>query len=226
MSKATRIIIIVLFLTSTSLGTLIDLTDKGLGLQKGNYGTSLQINDLITLAALTRINGIDSQQGTIYVEKNKGIGVQNSYAGGSKGISGSGDDQDEALVFNFSSGVSTNGFTVGLNEYEQKADNTIINMLFGSGLEMSFDKTNANWTGALTSLSRTNVNVNIGQLVGANFSNQIKRLTVSETQGHIYVNCIGYDGGSITVPEPTTIAMLGFGLMIFALPGRRDNRQK
>ena len=90
---------------------------------------------------------------------------------------------------------------------------------------MLFDKTHANWSTALTFLGVESYHIDIGELVGAGFGGAVTKLTIRETQGNIYVNYIEY-GGSIPIPEPATIAMFGFGIMIFALPGRRANRQK
>ena len=52
------------------------------------------------------------------------------------------------------------------------------------------------------------VTVDIGLLVGQGFGGTISRLSVAETEGHIYVNSIAYN---TNVPEPATVFILGLG---------------
>ena len=220
MNRAVTTISVLLILSGTCPGTLLSLTNTDLGLDKGNYGTSLEI-DIITLTALTGINGLNSQQGTIYiVNHDKGIGVQNTNVSGSKGISGKGGNGDEALVFNFNIGVSADSLAVGLNKYERNHNNTTLTLLLSDNREISFDKSHSNWLASLTSLGKKKVSVDIGKLLEADFSGRVTRLTVTETNAHLYVNSIAY--GDVThVPEPSTIFILAAGAFIFFATAKR-----
>ena len=206
--------------------TLIDFTQ--LGLQQGNLGQSLVIDD-ISITALTHISSADSDEGTIYLHKNYGLGVQTLSGSGSTGISGKGADQDEALVFDFSGGIFASSLQLGLSQYKANKDEPIITAVLSSGGQFNFSEESTNWDSAVTDLGHSRIMVDVGLLLGGQGIGQndaVSRLYVKETADHIYVRSLGYESlsapGPDPVPEPATVGLLVFGsLALLYTPGRR-----
>jgi hypothetical protein len=98
--------------------TQINLTADGLGLKADNISTSLAIGDL-QITGLTHIKLEEISKGILYLDK-KGLGVQDLLGKGSTSISGKDSEQNEAVVFNFSSLVSAVSLSVGLNDYNSR----------------------------------------------------------------------------------------------------------
>ncbi|MDP6380000.1 MAG: hypothetical protein QF662_01540 [Phycisphaerae bacterium] len=75
-------------------------------MSKSNVGLSFDVDGNLTLTAVTKLGQPGGGlAGTIYVN-DKGIGVQNEIADGSKGISGEGPDGDELLRFTYNTPVA------------------------------------------------------------------------------------------------------------------------
>jgi hypothetical protein len=202
--------------------TLIDFTQSGL--QQGNLGPSLVIDNL-TISSLTHISSADSDEGTVYLHKNYGLGVQTLSGKGSTGISGKGSDQDEALIFDFAAGVFASSLQLGLSQYKANKDEPIITAILSSGGELSFSESSTNWVSAVTDLGHNRITVDVGLLLGGEGIGQddaVSRLYIKETADHIYVRSLGYGYIPESVPEPATVGLLGFGsLALLYTPGRR-----
>lgn len=192
----------------------IDLTEKGLGLKKGNYGTCLAVNEVIEISAITRIGNRKGQEiGTVYLNKGKkGLGVQRLDGRGGREISGGGRDQDEAVVFDFIRNVHASSIKVGLADYERKEDNPIVTLTLSGGDELVLTKSDINWNDAITFVRKKEVVVDLAVLVGHDFSGMATRLTVTETEEQLYVNSIAYE-----TPEPATITLLVMGGLILRI---------
>ncbi|MBN1457367.1 MAG: hypothetical protein JW912_05910, partial [Sedimentisphaerales bacterium] len=188
-AKITLLLSVVVVLAVQSQASLIDLTKEGLGIDAGNYGPSLTINDVLNITAVTDIEDGHLDTGTVYLDKNKGLGVQNQYGQGSKGISGTG-NSNEALVLNFTTAVETNSLSIGLNDYKYNSDDPIITATFSDGYEVVFDESHQNWDSAITYIGSKNISVNIGTLLGESYNGFIASLVVKESKGHIYLNCV------------------------------------
>lgn len=219
------VIMTLLVIAAPSWATLLDLTEDGLGLDTGNLGTIFVIDEFVQISALTRIRTTfdDSCTGTVYLNRNKGLGVRTHWARGSKGISGEGPDQDEALVFDFTAEVLATSVSVGLAWYEENEDDPIISLILSCGDQFSFSEGHQNWSNAVTSLEANKVVVNVGLLLmgeGINQNQTLSGLYVRESSDHLYVNSLEYQG----IPEPATVALLGLGSLIL-ICRRRNQRQ-
>lgn len=212
MRKVVYIVILVV-LASPSQASMWNMTAEALGLKSGNYGESLVIDNFLSVSSLTCITPEGFSAGTVYVDGDRGLGVKTLSGSGSKGISGGGGNQDEALIFDFAEGVPAGSIVLGLNSYEDRDDEPVITMTLSSGESLSFNKSHQSWNAALASLGDKKVAINLGLLVGQGFGGLVSSLTVMESQGHLYVNSLAASSG---VPEPATIALLGLGSLILA----------
>ncbi len=216
--KITAVLCIVVAISATGWTAMIEFTEDGLDMDEGNYGTSLMINEVLEISAITGITQEGGPfTGTVYLERNgKGFGVQTLQPGGSKGISGGGPDQDEALSFNFIGNVDAASLLIGLNKFNRDKDAPVITLFLSDGTELSFTESHENWDSAVTSRGKEKVIVDMSVFLGAGFSASASSLSVKETTGHLYVNSITY-----IIPEPATVVMLGFGAGVFLIRPRR-----
>ncbi len=192
--------------------TLIDFTDDQSGLQGGNQGPSLAIDDFLSISALTHITATGSDEGTVYFAHH-GLGVQTLSGYGSTGISGRGADQDEALIFDFTGGIFASSLQLGLSKYKANKDEPIITATLSSGDQLSFSKGHQNWSNAVTYVGHQRIEVDLGLLLGGEGVGQnetVSRLYVQEFSHHVYVSSIGYE----QTPEPATVGLLGFGSLV------------
>ncbi len=201
--------------------TLIDFTDDQLGLQEGNQGPSLVIDDFLSISALTHITATGSDdEGTVYLAHH-GLGVQTLSGHGSTGISGRGADQDEALIFDFTEGIFASSLQLGLSKYKANKDEPIITATLSNGDELSFSKGHQDWSNAVTYVGHSKIEVDVGLLLaseGISQNETVSRLYVQESSHHVYVSSIGYE----SVPEPATVGLLGFGsLALLCTPVKR-----
>jgi hypothetical protein len=205
------VLAVISFSAASSHATTVLFTEDGLGLEQGNYGTLMVINDVVQASAITHI-GQDGSflTGTVYLDgKEKGLGVQTLAACGSKGISGRGDDQDEAIVLDFAPNVVATSILVGMNEYQKNMDDPIITLKLSTGDELVFTENHQNFSDAVTTLGKNKVVVDVGLLLGQGFSGLASSLSVTETASHLYVNSVGYE-----IPEPATVLLLGLGSIV------------
>ena len=160
--------------------------------------------------------------GTVYIGKD-GAGVQDIAGNGSKEISGGGPHQNEDLIFTFDNPISIDYIILGL----VKVDLEVGRMGFKDDDPILFLSSAANPGVFDYTVLEQEVAVNFtmtGRHEGLlNFSTLnstipdhlvIDMFKIRETDGHIMVNLI-------TVPEPATVALLGFGSLSLILRRRR-----
>ena len=173
-------------------------------LSPGNYGTSLIIEDS-EVTALTHITTDSSSTGTLYLDEQYGFGVKNLKLSGSKGISGGGGDQDEAIVFNFNTdNIMPESILIGFNDYSPSKDEPVINLLLSTGDAFTFSEEHQNWADAITYVSSSSAIIDLGVLLGPIGDAYAKSLSVMETAGHIYIDNIEYFKKPIP-PEPVIL---------------------
>ncbi|MCJ7730580.1 MAG: PEP-CTERM sorting domain-containing protein, partial [Sedimentisphaerales bacterium] len=145
---------------------------------------------------------------------------------GSTGISGKGADQDEALIFDFTEGISASSLQLGLSRYRADRDEPIITATLSSGSQLSFSESSSNWSNAVTNLGYGRITVDVGLLLGGEGIGQndaVSSLYVKETSDHVYVRSLGYESFlPEPIPEPATVGLLGLGsLALLCTPGKR-----
>ena len=216
-------VIVIMAIPAYAVGNVINLTPAGLGLTEGNLGTSFLVDNII-IGARTSMNsdsyGSEGTTGTVYLSP-QGLGVQTLSMSGSDGISGKGEDQDEALIFNFSANIGVSSLKLGLNQYRSNKDNPVLTLsLNGLQNNLVFTKESTNWAGAVTSTGNNSIEIDFGTLLGSNYTNMtVASLSVMETSDHTYVNKISY--GAQVVPEPATVGLLAIGMLIFLVGERK-----
>ncbi|MCK4888147.1 MAG: PEP-CTERM sorting domain-containing protein [Planctomycetes bacterium] len=214
-SVKTLAVILAIYVFALPLqATTIVFTSDGVNLSEGNYGTSMLIDNFIQVSALTKITLVDSQTGTIYLDSDKGLGVQTSTARGSEGISGGGRDQDEALIFDFMQTVAASSIVLGLYDYNPNDDDTVLTLTLNNSSELSFTKSHQNWNSAITYLGGEKTTINFGVLLGEGFGGSAARVSVMEPTGHVYVNLLG--ATTSTIPEPATMLLLCMGTLFLS----------
>lgn len=140
-----------------------------------------------------------------------GLGVQNAAMEGSKGISGDGGDQNEALVFAFGgNNVDINSVKltiIGLNDTGMGDDTVNLFLEFGPSngdpSDMVFQ--------AVSFTPSTNPFVLDFSTLG-NLSGNVGEFAILASTGHFGVSGIEY-GSSVAVPEPGILMLLGIGLL-------------
>jgi len=176
--------------------------------------------------------GDDTGPGTVYIGRD-GAGVQNNAGEGSKEISGKGPHQNEELIFNFDSQISLDAITLGLRKIKYEDDPYVPGMGFIDDDPILFlHSILGDWyvvkEGAISTYFNPDPgkddrgSLNLGDLNGAIpdipdglFIDMFKLRETNSDHGHIVVN-------QVTVPEPTTICLLGFGSLSLILRRRRQ----
>jgi hypothetical protein len=212
-------------MTVQSWAVTVELTEDGLGLTKGNQGTSLRVSESLQITALTKITDSfeNADIGTIYLEGKKGLGVQNINLSGSKEISGKGADQDEALVFDFTN-VQASSLELGLDKYKADKTDPVISLILSDGAGYTFTENSNNWDDYITSQGKEKVSLNIGSLLQAEGVGQdvrVNKMYVMETSEHLYVTSVKFNTSA--VPEPATLAFLFTGMICLRLKKDRKN---
>jgi hypothetical protein len=149
-----------------------------------------------------------------------GLGVQtaldkNGKAGGSLGISGTGGDADEAVIFTFTSPVPANSvqlLILGVNGASGSGKNAV---------PADFIDVYVKYAGSPTTILYSNVSptyvpyaapsyLNLSDL-GVSSAN-IAALAIVESGNHTGIGQISYN--NVVVPEPVTLSLIGAGLLV------------
>ncbi len=153
--------------------------------------------------------------GTIIIDGGrggKGAGVQNAIAEGSKGISGTGPDGHEELIFTYDNAVFLNSLVISLRDIKfgggtgDKDDPVIFLSIAGSG---TYGVTIQESTilGAFTSTGNKRGTIDFGSL-GLAADTQIVAFKIRETYGRFSVTALGT---GTPIPEPGTLGLLAIG---------------
>jgi len=199
------------------------------GIDHGNQGLSLTSGDLTITAKSGLLVGenpltVADRTGTVYWGNLKtmdagatdfyGLGVQDAGAGGSKGISGEGGDQNEALLFTFSPAYDADSIIVhlvGINVDGKNNDVINLYVSFGSGLYANVSVTAVNGEADL----------DLSSIPGWTTGNTFGTFAIEAIEGHFGVGSLT---GDLVVPIPPTALLLGSGLL--GLVGLRRFRKK
>jgi len=169
--------------------------DENDELSEGNQGTSINIED-IDITALTSIESGSSNTGTLYLVTDSGLGVQNLNLGGSKGLSGKGGDDDEAIIFNFNTDdILPESLLIALNDYKPTKAKPVINLSLSTGDDFIFTTDHQNWDDAITYVGSSGAIIDLGVLLGPLDNAFVDSLSVMETADHLYVGDIEYSKG-------------------------------
>ena len=153
-----------------------------------------------------------------------GLGVQTAKAGGSKGISGEGGDQDEALVFSWTGGIPADQLKillVGLNT-GNKADILDLYLEWYPSNGSPSDKTVLPYdiSGIATAPSWLDFST-----IPGTAGMTLASVAVTARGGHFGVGGLWWDeggggGGGEEIPEPAAMFLVGAGMCVLALRAR------
>ncbi len=161
---------------------------------------------------------------------NCGVGVQDDGAGGSRGISGEGGNQDESLIFDFAApGILVDSIVlelIGLNDLNClpncPKNNDVVSLqidFFDSLTDTVIGSVNAfidpsdDSEGGPSQRTLTFSDITATLL----FGNEVDMFAVRAVEGHFGVTGISYD----VVPEPSLLLLLGSGLAGLGLLRRK-----
>lgn len=231
----TAMVLCLLVGAAPAMAITIDWSTGG----SGNVGTSLT-SGILTVTAKTGLTTEDplfaGTAGTVYygphidlAGKNdyNGLGVQTTgEKGGSTGISGNGGDADEALVFSFDNppGVVASSVQLTLagldgivvkNNGDYKSGDTVSLYLEFIPIESNSDS----YFAAIDFGVSDTFLLDFSTLAGIT-DQTFGSFAVAATTGHFIVSSISFDEVQ-GVPEPTTLLLLGLGMVGLAASRRR-----
>ncbi len=207
--------ILVLFRPCEVMATTVLLNSTALGLVPGNQGPSVNVSDLFTITASTTNFG-EPVTANVWIGPKNGTGVVSSIPPiGQPALSASRIGLDN-LHFDFADSIRVNSFLLGLYGFKVDRDSMTLILTASDGSQVNFDE--SHWLQAVVSQQKKNTIVDLGALViGSGYGPDIliDNLTLSQSSGNIYVNSIDIAGSATPVPEPTTLALLGMGCLVF-----------
>lgn len=214
--------ILVLFRPCEVMATTVLLTSDSLGITAGDQGPSVNVSDLFTITASTTNFG-EPVTANVWIDSNKGAGViayppTNGKKGGkgNHALNAKKDSFDE-LIFDFVEPVFVSSLQLGLYGYKSGKDETSLTLTMSDdGTQIVFD--DSQWSQAIVSQQKKTLIIDLGVLgnsYGYGPDILIDNLTLSQNSGNIYVNSIDIAESTTPVPEPTTLALLGMGCLVF-----------
>jgi len=215
-------IILVFGRPSQVMATTVLLTSGSLGITAGDQGLSVNASDLFTITAVTG-DSSGLVPGNVWIDSRKGAGVI-AYppTGGKRGgkrdhaLNAKKDSFDE-LIFDFVEPVFVGSVQLGLYDYKSGKDETTLTLTMSAdGTQIVFD--DSQWSQAIVSQQKKTMIIDLGVLgnsYGYGSGTLIDTLNVSQSRGNIYVNSIDIAESATPVPEPTTLALLGMGCLVF-----------
>jgi len=216
----------------------IDLTATGQG--GGNKGLSyipLNASGIPTSVTITARSSVDNlnpflanasgELGTVYIDKDKGMGVQTNEFGGSKGISGGGGDKDEELIFTYNRAMALDSITLKLNDIDfghgldDKDDPVLFISAAGSDAFSTITEEDIFSVSAFTSTGKNSGTIDFGAFSSLLGFSEVDEFRIRETSDHIYVNGISEPAPVSTVPVPGAFLLSSLGLALVTRYRRR-----
>jgi hypothetical protein len=198
------------------MATTVLLTSDSLGITAGDQGPSVNVSDLFTITA-SMTNFGEPVTANVWIGPKNGTGVVSSIPPiGQPALSAKKDSFDE-LIFDFVEPVFVGSLQLGLYDYKSGKDETSLTLTMSDdGTQIVFD--DSQWSQAIVSQQKKILIIDLGALVaGSGYGPDIliDNLTLSQNSGNIYVNSIDIAESTTPVPEPTTLALLGMGCLVF-----------
>lgn len=215
--KKKYILMILLFwvLSCRVFAAAVALTSQGLGLSVGSQGNSVTVEGAFTVSARTLADSPGGYNNANVWVNSLGMGVRGGWPPmGNVGLDALQGSNDE-LIFNFETTLSVDSIVISLNGYNRNVDGTtfrLVDAYDGSEILLS----DAEWSSAITLDAANSTVIGLGRLFPDNDGMMLASLAVSQTAGSVYVSSIDLTASGVAeVPEPTTIAFLGAGCLMF-----------
>lgn len=194
------------------MAVAVTLTASGLGLSVGDQGHSITVDGAFTVSARTTTAEPGGYNNANVWVNSSGMGAYGDQPPhGNVGLDALQGGDDE-LVFDFETTVSAASVVIGLKGYNRNADGTTFRLVDAhDGSETLLS--DSDWLGAATFGKANSIVIDLGELFSVDDGTSLASLTIGQTAGSVYVSSIEFTNTEI--PEPTTLAMLGVGCLVF-----------
>ena len=193
------------------MAAAVTLTASGLGLSVGDQGHSISVDGAFTVSAGTTTAGPGGYNIANVWVNSSGMGAYGDQPPhGNVGLDALQGGNDE-LFFDFETTVSAASVVIGLKGYNSNADGTTFRLVDAhDGSETLLS--DSDWLSAATFGTANSIVIDLGELFPVN-GTMLAGLAISQTAGSVYVSSIEF--ANTEIPEPTTLAMLGMGCLVF-----------